>query len=603
MKKMWKRLSAIAMMVVLVLTMALPAMAAPTAISGSAPAATDTKEVTIEGLAKGDEVTFIQIVDATYDASGFTGYVINDKHKSDHTLTSTDNNGTEKVTYPSAADITALANDKDNIKFSTVAASTETATVADGATSVTKALGAGEWMVLVKSADLDTIYNPMVVSVYYTDNGSKIDGGSVNAGSNYKLDTDADPAYAKKSTSTNTKEIKENTDHDVQNPKGDDLSVGDTVSFEIKTVIPSYSEDYETVTFEISDTMDAGLTLQHEGDAWYTIKLNGVAISKKEGETDQYNVTDITDQGFTVAFDSDYVKSLSGKSDGERTVTVEYSAKLNDNAQMNLDANVNTSKVKYSNNPADSTSFKEKEDHTYQYTFEIDGKITGRTGKGTEEFNRKGHELIKVDENGAPTSTTIWGDWEKDDSKSSYMESEVTTGLSGARFELTEVLNAKDEAVASPKTYSATTDDNGYFVDGFKGLDAGTYRLKETAAPEGYSLNAQEYTVKISADYNEDGTLKSYSIDIWEGTSNEKPTGSTKITNTTYTVSSYTSDAGTTTKYVEAISSGENPTFIKNTKLNELPSTGGMGTYLFTFIGVALMVFGVVAYRRNSVAK
>ncbi|WP_349398876.1 LPXTG cell wall anchor domain-containing protein [Clostridium perfringens] len=28
---------------------------------------------------------------------------------------------------------------------------------------------------------------------------------------------------------------------------------------------------------------------------------------------------------------------------------------------------------------------------------------------------------------------------------------------------------------------------------------------------------------------------------------------------------------------------------MKNTKLSKLPSTGGMGTYIFTFVGVTLM--------------
>nr|WP_269089582.1 LPXTG cell wall anchor domain-containing protein [Streptococcus suis] len=35
---------------------------------------------------------------------------------------------------------------------------------------------------------------------------------------------------------------------------------------------------------------------------------------------------------------------------------------------------------------------------------------------------------------------------------------------------------------------------------------------------------------------------------------------------------------------------------VPNTKLGELPSTGGMGTYLFTFIGVLVLTVGLGLY-------
>ena len=39
-----------------------------------------------------------------------------------------------------------------------------------------------------------------------------------------------------------------------------------------------------------------------------------------------------------------------------------------------------------------------------------------------------------------------------------------------------------------------------------------------------------------------------------------------------------------------------NPLTIKNTKLGTLPSTGGMGTYLFTIIGVVVMAGAAGAF-------
>ena len=86
----------------------------------------------------------------------------------------------------------------------------------------------------------------------------------------------------------------------------------------------------------------------------------------------------------------------------------------------------------------------------------------------------------------------------------------------------------------------------------FEGLDAGTYELKETVAKEGYSINNTKYTVEIIPSYNDDGTLKDKTIKI---------------------------DNVANTKVV-----------VQNTRLSSLPSTGGIGTTIFTIAGCAIMV-------------
>ena len=119
----------------------------------------------------------------------------------------------------------------------------------------------------------------------------------------------------------------------------------------------------------------------------------------------------------------------------------------------------------------------------------------------------------------------------------------------------------------------------------FKGLDAGTYKLVETVAPEGFTLDTQEHTVVISATYNDDGTLNSYTIAI------DGNPGSTYTAN--YNNGNITKIDGTSST-----------TEIVNTKMGTLPSTGGMGTYLFTIIGVVVMAVAAGAFfisrRRTS---
>ena len=94
----------------------------------------------------------------------------------------------------------------------------------------------------------------------------------------------------------------------------------------------------------------------------------------------------------------------------------------------------------------------------------------------------------------------------------------------------------------------ATSTDTLVAVNGtltVKGLDEGTYWFEETKAPEGYSINVDgaSATIKESKDKN-------------------------------VTV----------------------PTSLKDTKLSALPSTGGMGTYFFTIIGVVVMAGAAGAF-------
>ena len=86
----------------------------------------------------------------------------------------------------------------------------------------------------------------------------------------------------------------------------------------------------------------------------------------------------------------------------------------------------------------------------------------------------------------------------------------------------------------------------------FEGLDAGEYELVETIAKDGYSINNTKYSVEIIPEYNADGTLKDKTIKI-DGEAGAK---------------------------VE----------VKNTKISALPSTGGIGTTIFTIGGCAIMI-------------
>jgi len=391
----------------------------------------------------------------------------------------------------------------------------------DGTTQSYKAdLTPGYWVIIANGTGT-VMYNPMLAGVYYTGADNTMIGGTIDASTQWSLNNET--LYAKK-TDKPTVDKKVLSDITSGNENGNDLAIGDKVEFEITTELPSYSRDYLNAKFDIKDTMSTGLTLDQN-----SIKVTVV------GDDAAGNYTLVTtENGYTISFNSDYLYDKP-----VRKVVVTYSATLNEKATTNFVENTNEVTIEYSNNPTDDTSYGTDSDKTYHYTFEIDGMFDGKT-----------------------ESTEVWKSGEKTTTKN--------TPLAGATFTLTNT--------ATNKVYTATSDDRGRL--NFKGLDAGTYTLKETVAPTGYSLNTKEYPVVITAEYNNDGTLKSYSIKI-DGQ------------NTSTYTATYENNTKTVTPVV-------NPIEIPNTKLDELPSTGGMGTFIFTIVGVSLMAFAVIVTLKNK---
>ena len=75
-----------------------------------------------------------------------------------------------------------------------------------------------------------------------------------------------------------------------------------------------------------------------------------------------------------------------------------------------------------------------------------------------------------------------------------YDQADPTKGLEGAEFELYQKNTEGNEIEASKKTLTSGADGK-ILVDG---LDAGTYYLKETIAPDGYVCSTAELTIVIS---------------------------------------------------------------------------------------------------------
>ena len=266
-----------------------------------------------------------------------------------------------------------------------------------------------------------------------------------------------------------------------------------------------------------------------------TLQTDGIKVVDQTGNEITIPTGLITATERTLTINLDNSDLITGKT----KLVVTYDAKLNANAPLGEAGNVNTASLTYSNNPYDADSAKTVVDTATVYIFGIE---VAKVAKGTK------------------------------------------TGLQGAVFELKlKDTTQKIGFTGSGGTYTKAADGTAALTTGMdgkltlKGLAPGTYKLKETKAPAGYVLSAAETEITI-ADTNFNGIPDS----------KEQSTTDTTTTDTTTT---QTTTTQTTEKDKD---NGLVSITVENTKGFTLPRTGGIGTVLFSMIGIVLMGSGVL---------
>ncbi len=345
-----------------------------------------------------------------------------------------------------------------------------------------------------------------------------------------------------------------------------DHFIGESVPFKLIGTLPSAEQfaAYDSYYYEFSDTLDAGFKAPAAGD--FTVKIGDTVV------TEDFDIVigDLLDANGKTATSisikakgNDIKKIMTDKgidfSTATPKVTVDYKAVLDDDAVIGLNGNENKVDLKFSNNPnakGDGTNNtgKTPEDKVIVFTYEFD--------------------TLKVDS--------------ADDTKK----------LQGAEFTLQDKASGKYAKVENgifqgwvdaAEASTLTTDENGLIT--IKGMEGGTYIVKETKAPTDYNLPSAPFEITLKA-------TKIMSQD-WNSTASDalgefSATIANPLPNT----------SGTATDNAKVSVDGYTATLtIKNTKGAELPETGGIGTKLFYIGGGALVLASAVILISKKRAK
>ena len=323
----------------------------------------------------------------------------------------------------------------------------------------------------------------------------------------------------------------------VNDKTADDVNIGDTVTYTLTSKVPDMT-GYTSYVFNFKDTLSAGLTFKEITSVTVGSGENVQNVTAGTGDN-TYTLTQ-DGQNITITMNN-FLASNANKAGQEIKVT--YTATLNKDAVTGFDPNTNKATVEYSNKPGTDDkgeSEPSKVDvHTFNFTiFKYYLKGADKTGLANAEF-----ELYKANEAG--------------DAADENAKINIVDEGNGVYRQAT----ADEAKVTGFTSAKIVSDDDGKVL--VKGLDAGTYYLRETKAPEGYNKLLSDIKVEIIATYGEDGKLASYKVD--------------------YTYN------GTTTPGTAITTKDNSPEVaVENKTGAQLPSTGSKGALMVTLAGIVL---------------
>lgn len=340
---------------------------------------------------------------------------------------------------------------------------------------------------------------------------------------------DVTPKVEKPSVKKEVYDNQDGTSNEAGFGSSADHAINEEFKFKLTATLPASNvhvyDYYDKYTVIFNDTLSEGITF----DRLDTVEITNGTTSQV---IDSNKYTLYEKQPYLTLGIDDVKTCASGLNlnDGA-TITVTYTAHLNDKAFVNTTSgssteNKNSVQLQYSNNPKDSEAYLglTPESEVRVYTYQLNNTKY-------RDDDTTGNEL-------AGAGFRLYSD------EACTPEQEVKLYKKDNFYY--PIKDATDKAQDAVEMFS---DEHGQF--NVKGLDAGTYYLRETKTPDGYSACADKKIV-ISATHTEYNVALSGESNLNNKIINKKAGGIT------------------------------------------LPSTGGIGTTLFYVVGGGLMVAAIV---------
>lgn len=311
-----------------------------------------------------------------------------------------------------------------------------------------------------------------------------------------------------------------------------DSQMGQNVEYQLTGTVAKNVDTFDTYYYQFHDELSAGLTAE-EASVKVTVDGDKIAADKYAVSYDQENGNNL----LTVTFDN--LKSSGATVTPNSKIVVTYTAKLDPTKAQNVvvggEGNKNTVKLVYSNNPGHGSKGESVPDTVRDYTYAL--------------------KLVKEDS--ASEATKLEG-------------VEFTIQATGAD-EGTGTQFVQQDGSLGSAAHEFQTDAKGEI--NIKGLDAGTYTVKETHTLDGYNT-LPDFTFTITAT----------GLDQNEGSNTLQVTtsknGSDLVLNPSF-------DSGTVTLTVQ------------NKKGSGLPLTGLNGVTFTWIAGGAVLCIGVAHLIRS----
>lgn len=339
---------------------------------------------------------------------------------------------------------------------------------------------------------------------------------------------------------TVTKQIKDDAKGFGWHDKADS-QMGQTVQYMLTGKVANNVDTFGTYYYEFYDELSAGLTVDESSVKAVIDKtlITPTSVTVSGPDSNGKTVLSVKFKDLKAA-----AKAADVTVNGNTRVVVTYSAKLDPKKSQHVvvggTGNSNIVKLIYSNNPGHDTKGESVSDTVRNYTYAL--------------------KLVKKDAT--------------DESKK----------LAGVRFTIcatdpddttSKGMYVQDDGSLDEKPYEFTTTDSGEI--NVKGLDAGTYTVKETHTLAGYNT-IPDFTF----------TIKAIGLDKAEGV------GENKLTVTTSTMGSNLVKVDTTNT-----DNGTAALIVKNKQGSGLPLTGLNGVTFTWIAGGAVLCIGVAHLIRS----